>query len=100
MAIYANQGNMTVTVDSTGFTTGHVTSYRVSVNKVEWSFTKVISACDVYSHLIIAQVTAHSPMNDTRIFPKILEKIKSLRIKNIPLDKGYDSEAIHKMIRD
>ena len=100
MAIYANPSNMTVAADSTGFATGHETSYRVSVYKVERSFTKVTAACDVYTHLIIAQVTVHGPMNDARIFPKILEKIKSLGIKNILLDICYDSETIHKMIRD
>ena len=100
MAIYANHGNMTIPIDSTGFATGHATFYRVSVYKVERSFTKMTTTCDVYTHLIIAQVTVHSPMNDARIFPKILEKIKPLRIKNILLDKGYDSEIIHKRIRD
>ena len=56
---------------------------------------------DMESQLICAVVIQHHPVShDIKHFPELFTQMcKIVKMKTMVLDKGYDSEQIHKMIR-
>jgi len=88
--------------DATGFENRHCTpyySYRCSLRR---SYTKMSAGSDMKSQIICAVVIQHHPIShDIKHFPKLFSQMLDVVAMNVMvLDKGYDSEPIHKMIRD
>ncbi len=89
-------------IDATGFETRHATPYYSYRCNLRHAFTKMSAGSDMKSQLICAVVVQHHPIShDIRAFPKLFYQMLDVVPMNIMvLDKGYDAESVHKMIRD
>jgi len=89
-------------IDATGFEDRHRTPYYSYRCNLRYSYTKCSAGSDVKSQLICAVVIQHHPVShDVKHFPELWKKMKSITpMKIMVLDKGYDSESIHQLIRD
>lgn len=88
--------------DATGFETRHATPYYSYRCNLRHAFTKMSAGSDMKSQLICAVLIQHHPIShDIKHFPKLFSKMLDVVTMQIMvLDKGYDAEPIHKMIRD
>ena len=87
--------------DATGFEDRHCTpyySYRCSIRQ---SYTKLSAGSDMDTQLICAVVIQHHPIShDVRHFPELFQQMMTVAVPWIfVLDKGYDAEWVHQMIR-
>jgi hypothetical protein len=87
--------------DATGFEDRHCTpyySYRCSIRQ---SYTKLSAGSDMNTQLVCAVVIQHHPIShDVRHFPELFQQMMTVAVPWIfVLDKGYDAEWIHQMIR-
>ena len=89
-------------IDATGFEDRHRTPYYSYRCNLRHSYTKCSAGSDVKSQLICAVVIQHHPVShDVKQFPELFQKMKIITpMKIMVLDKGYDSESIHQIIRD
>lgn len=87
--------------DATGFETGHATPYYTYRCSLRHAYTKMTAGSDMDSQLICAVAIAHHPIpHDVKQFPDVFSQmLKTIPMHTILLDKGYDSEQIHEMIR-
>ena len=87
--------------DATGFETRHATAYYTYRCNIRQGFTKMSAGSDMESQVICAVVIQHHPVShDIKHFPELFTQMcKIVKMKTMVLDKGYDSEQIHKMIR-
>lgn len=88
--------------DATGFEDTHRTPYYSYRCSLRHSFTKMSAGSDMSSQLICAVTIQHHPVShDIKAFPELWKKMKSITpMKIMVLDKGYDSESIHRLIRN
>ena len=95
-------GKIFAGIDATGFETRHATPYYTYRCNLRHAFTKCSVGSDMKSQLVCAVVIQHHPIShDIKHFPKLFSQMLGIIPMNIMvLDKGYDSEPIHKMIRD
>ncbi len=95
-------GKIFAGADATGFEDTHRTPYYSYRCNLRHSFTKMSAGSDVKSQLVCAVVIQHHPVShNSKHFPKLFSKMKSVcKMKIMVLDKGYDSESIHCIIRD
>jgi transposase len=95
-------GKIFAGADATGFETRHATPYYTYRCNLRHAFTKCSVGSDMKSQLVCAVVIQHHPIShDIKHFPKLFSQMLGIIPMNIMvLDKGYDSEPIHKMIRD
>ena len=86
----------------TGFENRHVTPYYSYRCNIRHAFTKMSAGSDMKSQLICAVLIQHHPVShDIKHFPKLFSQMLDVSPMNIMvLDKGYDAESVHKMIRD
>ena len=89
-------------IDATGFENRHATPYYSYRCNIRHAFTKMSAGSDMKSQLICAVVIQHHPIShDIKHFPKLFSQMLGIiPMKVMVLDKGYDAEPIHKMIRD
>jgi len=104
----AGNSELTVAVDATGFSTSHASKYYVSRLKyfgmektVVRGYTKVSLAVCADTKTILAADTAGSRTADVKRLGYIVDKLacSELRIEYMVLDRGYDAEYAHEMIR-
>ena len=89
-------------IDATGFENRHATPYYSYRCNIRHSFTKMSAGSDMKSQLICAVVIQHHPVShDIKHFPKLFSQMLDVvSMSTMVLDKGYDAESTHKMIRD
>jgi len=95
-------GKIFAGIDATGFETRHATPYYSYRCNLRHTFTKMSVGSDMKSQLVCAVVIQHHPINhDTKHFPKLFSQMLDvIPMQIMVLDKGYDAESVHKMIRD
>jgi len=88
-------------VDATGFETRHCTSYYSYRCSLRRSYTKLSAGSDMSTQLVCVVVIQHHPVShDIKHFPEIFQQMTVVAMPWIMvLDKGYDSEQVHQMIR-
>ncbi len=89
-------------IDATGFETRHATPYYSYRCNLRHAFTKMSAGSDMKSQLICAVVVQHHPIShDIKHFLKLFSQMLDVIPMNVMvLDKGYDAESVHKIIRD
>jgi hypothetical protein len=89
-------------VDSTGFTSGHCSYYySLRTDKKRHSFLKTSIAVDASNLVIIGVKVSGRPVHDTKHAVTLLKQChKTRKSEFYVMDKAYDSEDIHKLIRD
>lgn len=95
-------GSIFAGADATGFENRHAAPYYTYRCNIRHAFTKMSAGSDMESQLICAVLIQHHPVShDIKHFPKLFSKMLDVvSIWIMVLDKGYDAEPIHKMIRD
>ena len=95
-------GKIFAGADATGFENRHAAPYYTYRCNLRHAFTKMSAGSDMKSQLICAVVIQHHPVShDIKHFSKLFSQMKNVTTMQIMvLDKGYDAEPIHKMIRD
>jgi len=88
--------------DATGFEDRHCTPYYSYRCSIKQSYTKLSAESDVKSQLVCAVVIQHHPIShDIKHFPQLFRQMTNVvAIWIMVLDKGYDSEPVHKIIRN
>jgi hypothetical protein len=97
-------------VDATGFENGHISPYffkhssRSRKQHKSSKFTKwpkMAVLADTDNHLILAIAEDRGPGRDATHFEKLLLRIpKSITVKALVADAGYDSEKSHELARE
>ncbi len=87
--------------DATGFEDKHCTPYYSYRCSLRHSYIKMSAGSDMKTQIICAVVIQHHPIShDIKHFPEIFGQMMSVATPHIMvLDKGYDSESVHQMIR-
>lgn len=95
-------GKIFAGADATGFEDRHCTPYYSYRCSIRHSYTKLSAGSDMKSQLICAVVIQHHPIShDIKHFPQLFSQMVAITPMSVMvLDKGYDAEPIHKMIRD
>jgi hypothetical protein len=100
---YRSPGRIsTIAIDSTGFPTSYFSYYySVRAQKERKGFLKISIAVDTQKQTILALKITKNRQHDTQHVRSLLRRASRLKMANFyVLDKGYDSETIHRQIRD
>ena len=87
--------------DATGFEDRHCTPYYSYRCSIRHSYTKLSAGSDMNTQLVCAVVIQHHPIShDIKHFPELFQQMVTVATPWIMvLDKGYDAESVHQMIR-
>lgn len=100
---YRSSGRIsTIAIDSTGFPTSYFSYYySVRAQKDRKGFLKISLAVDTHKQTILALKITKNRQHDTKHVPSLLRKSSRIKLARFyVLDRGYDSEAIHRQIRE
>ena len=89
-------------VDSSGFTSAYASSYySVRTGKTRKRFLKVALVVDTETQLILAATVTQHPTHDIALAGNLLKQShRTRKAACYVMDKGFDAERIHRLIRE
>jgi len=89
-------------IDSTGFTSSYASHYYSKrINKLRKNFIKASIAVDSDKLIVIGWKFSKQPVHDSQHARSLINQVQRItKSKCYTMDKGYDSENIHKYIRE
>ena len=93
--------NPWIAIDATGHSSDYASKhYERRIKRKRKNYSKNSIAVDAKTQTILAQKARKGPRHDSIDADALIRKCKQLKPVGFSLDKGYDCERIHKIIRE